>query len=149
MTRARQAGLLFISVTFTFRISLTIKIIIMKRLAFLFMLAAVACNNPGNSDWKAIQNLQPPLQTPGGKLTVTGSMEYGDPSGNPVLQKKSPQGINLQILMLEVVPPTDAKGRKQVNLTYTEDLQAEGQHTSVEVYYKNEKIADMKIEKVH
>lgn len=123
----------------------------MKRLAFLILLvAAIACNSEsgGGSKWEAIQNLQPPLKTPGGTLTVTGSMEYGDPSGNPVLQKKSPQGINPQILMLEVVPPTDAKGRKVVELKYQEDLQTADQHTSVEVYYKNDKIADMKIEKV-
>lgn len=123
----------------------------MKRLAFLIlMVAAIACNDgTTGGDWKAVQNLQPPLQTPGGKLTVTGSIEYGDPSGSPVLQKKSPQGINPKILMLEIVPPTDAKGRKIVNLTYDENLQTEDQHTSVEVYYKNDKIADMKIEKVH
>jgi hypothetical protein len=122
----------------------------MKRLAFLVLLAAaVACNDAGSADWKAIQNLQPPLKTPGGTLTVTGSMEYGDPSGNPTLQRKSPQGINAKILMLEVVPATDAKGRKVVNLEFKEDLGTEDQHTSVEVYYKNDKIADMKIEKVH
>lgn len=122
----------------------------MKRLAFLILMAAaVACNDGRTDDWKAVLNLQPPLPTPGGKLTVTGSMEYGDPSGNPVLQKKSPQGINPKILMLEVVPPTDAKGKKVVDLRYEENLQTEDQHTSVEVYYKNDKIADMKIEKVH
>lgn len=123
----------------------------MKRLAFLVLLAAaVACNDAGaGGDWKAIQNLQPPLKTPGGTLTVTGSMEYGDPNGNPTLQMKSPQGINPKILMLEVVPPTDLKGRKVVNLEYKADLATEDQHTSVEVYYKNDKIADMKIEKVH
>ena len=122
----------------------------MKRLAFvLLLLAAIACNDEKGSGWKAVQNLQPPLQTPGGKLTVTGSMEYGDPSGNPTLQERSPQGINPKILMLEVVPPTDAKGRKTVELKYERALQTEDQHTSVEVYYKGDKIADMKIEKVH
>jgi hypothetical protein len=121
----------------------------MKRLAFLVLLAAaIACNDEKPAEWKAVQNLQPPLKTPGGTLTVTGSMEYGDPSGNPTLQKISPQGINPQILMLEVVPPTDAKGRKVVDLKYEDNLQTENQHTSVEVYYKKNKIADMKIEKV-
>jgi hypothetical protein len=121
----------------------------MRRFAFLVLLvAAIACNDEKPAEWKAVQNLQPPLKTPGGTLTVTGSMEYGDPSGNPTLQKISPQGINPQILMLEVVPPTDAKGRKVVDLKYEENLQTENQHTSVEVYYKNNKIADMKVEKV-
>ena len=122
----------------------------MKRLALILLVfAAIACNNEKPSEWKAIQNLQPPLQTPGGKLTVTGSMEYGDPSGSPTLQKRSPQGINPQILMLEVVPPTDAKGRKVVDLKYEENLQTENQHTTVEVFYKGERVAEIKIEKVH
>jgi hypothetical protein len=125
----------------------------MRQLAFLILLfTAVACNNADNgkgADWKAVQDLMPPLKTPGGELRVTGSMEYGDPSGSPRLEKRSPQGFNPKILMLDVVPPTDAKGRKVVELTYTEGLQTEDQHTSVEVYYKGEKIADMKIEKVH
>jgi hypothetical protein len=122
----------------------------MKRLALLLMLAAaIACNDEKSGDWKAIQNLQPPLKTPGGHLTVTGSMNYGDPAGSPTLQKRSPQGINPKILMLDVVPPTDEKGSKKVDLRYEEDLATEDQHTSVEVYYKGDKIADMKIEKVH
>jgi hypothetical protein len=122
----------------------------MKRLAFIVLvLAAIACNDETKTEWKAIQNLQPPLRTPGGELKVTGSMEYGDPSGSPTLQKRSPQGINPQILMLDVVPPTDAKGRKIVDLEYKEDLQTENQHTTVEVFYKGERIAEIKIEKVH
>ena len=122
----------------------------MKRfLLFLALAAFIACNNEETGDWNATQNLHPPLKTPGGKLTVTGSMSYGDPGGNPTLQKRSPQGINPKILMLDVVPPTDLKGNKVVNLRYEEDLGTEDQHTSVEVYYKGDKIADMKIEKVH
>ena len=118
----------------------------MKRFALLLVLAAaIACNDEKSGDWKAVLNLMPPQK----HLTVTGSMMYGDPSGNPTLQKKVPQGINPKILMLEVVPPTDAKGNKKVDLKYEEDFQTEDQHTSVEVFYKNERIADIKIEKVH
>jgi len=124
----------------------------MRQLALLILLfTAIACNDPDDkgTEWTAIQDLQPPLKTPGGELRVKGSMEYGDPSGSPRLEKRSPQGFNPKILMLDVVPAADAKGRKVVELTYTEALQTEDQHTSVEVYYKGEKIADMKIEKVH
>jgi hypothetical protein len=121
----------------------------MKRIAFFVLLiTALACNNENGSDWKAILDLQPPRQTPGGKLTVTGSMNYGDPGGNPSLVKRSPQGFNHKILMLDVMPPTDLKGNKKVDLRYEEGLQTEDQHTSVEVYYKGDKIADMKVEKV-
>jgi len=119
----------------------------MKRLALLLMLAAaIACNDEKGGDWKAIQNLQPPLKTPGGHLTVTGDIMYGD--GTPTLQMKSPQGINPKILMLEVVPASDGKDKK-VPLKYEADLQTEDQHTSVEVFYKGDRIADMKVEKVH
>ena len=122
----------------------------MKRLLLFLALAAfISCNDEKAGEWKATQNLQPPLSTPGGKLLVTGSMDYGDPNGNPTLQKKSQQGINRKIFMLEVVPSTDLKGRKTVQLRYEENLGTEDQHTSVEVYYKGDKIADMKIEKVH
>ena len=121
----------------------------MKRLAFLLILfGAIACNDENGSDWKAILDLQPPRKTQGGELRVTGSMQYGDPSGTPTLVKRSPQGFNPKILMLDVVPPTDAKGNKKVELRYVEGLDNEDQHTSVEVYYKGEKIADMKVEKV-
>jgi hypothetical protein len=120
----------------------------MKRLAFLVLLiTALACNDENASDWNATLNLQPPRETPGGKLVVTGSMNYGDPNGNPSLVKRSPQGINPKILMLDVMPPTDLKGNKKVDLRYEEGLQMEDQHTSVEVYYKGEKIADMKVDK--
>ena len=120
----------------------------MKRVAFLVLLiTALACNDENASGWNATLNLQPPRETPGGKLIVTGSMDYGDPSGKPSLVKRSPQGFNPKILMLDVVPPTDLKGNVKAELRYEEGLQTEDQHTSVEVYYKGEKIADMKVEK--
>ncbi|HYF33197.1 MAG TPA: hypothetical protein VD993_18860 [Chitinophagaceae bacterium] len=123
----------------------------MKQLAIVLLLfGTFACNNEPSqqSDWKAVQNLQPPRETPGGQLKVTGTVRFKDyPS--PTLQPREPQGINPKIFMLDIVPGADPNGSNTISLTLTKTLMTEDELTSVEIYNKGEKIAEMKIEKVH
>lgn len=120
----------------------------MKRFAIIvLLLAAIACTEEQGHEWKAVQDLQPPRNTPGGTLKITGVLKYDGNTTSPSLLPREPQGINPKILMLEVINPT--KGKTELNYTYTHTMMTEDQFTSVEIYSKGEKIADLKIEKVH
>jgi hypothetical protein len=103
----------------------------------------------GSNGWRAWIDLQPPRQTPGGRLHVHGSFSAGDEKINYQLLKAEPQGTVREELILEITPaPTS--GANTIEVTFHEDLLNEDAYTSVRIRIKNrsDEVID-KIEKVH
>jgi|SRR5687767_3674995 len=93
------------------------------------------------SDWAAWVNLMPPLPTPGGTLHVTGNVDTHS-TDFAFLEKAVPQGINPKILMLNLIVETGivpVKNPQRVH--YTEPLAQKKQYQTVEIFYKQERIA--------
>jgi hypothetical protein len=95
---------------------------------------------PETSNWKAVEDRQPP----GVRLKVTGTVTTTRSNQEPRLTKAIPQGINPAILLLDLTITTtgevgnDVMGKRQVE--YREEIKA-GQYTSVEVRYDGQRIA--------
>ncbi len=101
-------------------------------------------SNITTSKWEAWINLMPVQPTPGGTLHVTG--EVNTHSTNfAFLQKAIPQGINAEILLLDLkvergfVPATNPQ-----QVYYTEGLLQQNQFTGIEILYKGKTIATIK-----
>jgi hypothetical protein len=86
--------------------------------------------------WVDTMPIQP---TPGGTLHVT-----ADINGNgrrAQLVKKVPQGINPEILMLEIkLSMTDEYVENPQHLSYAEQLQKSDQYKSIEIYFEDMKL---------
>ncbi len=91
-------------------------------------------------NWYAWINKQQIQPTTYGTLHVTGET-ITHPSKVAVLVKKNPQGINSQILLLEIVlHPSGIPTKQPQQLHYVETLVEENQYSSIEVFYLEEKI---------
>ncbi len=87
---------------------------------------------PKKNEWRSWIDLQPPVQSPGGTLYVTGQIHAGDEKIQYDLAKASPQGTNTKELILEVLP-SPTKGSVEIELRYEEKLDQKDKHTSVRV----------------
>ncbi len=89
---------------------------------------------PDTSNWKAVENRQPP----GVRLKVTGTVTTTRSNQEPRLTKAVPQGINPAILLLDLSIETsadvgsDVMGKRDVE--YNEEIQA-GQYTSIDIRF--------------
>jgi hypothetical protein len=104
---------------------------------------------PATSNWKAVEDRQPPGVT----LRVTGTVTTSNSNQVPHLTKANPQGINPAILLLDLSITTSGNpggavmGKQDVE--YREEIKA-GQYTSVDVRYDGKGIARIdQIEVVH
>lgn len=106
--------------------------------------------NIPTSNWAAWINLMPPLPTPGGTLHVIGTVDTNS-SDFAFLQKKVPQGTNPKILLLDLKVETGTIPAKNPQLVhYTESLTDKKQYHTVEIFYKQERIALIdEIKEVH
>ena len=66
------------------------------------------------TDWRAIHNFMPPRPA---RLRVTGECTFQTPGFKVTLQKKQPQGINPNILLLEKVVQAPTTTEPQVVTT--------------------------------
>lgn len=96
-------------------------------------------SKPKTSNWKAVEDRQPP----GVRLRVTGTVETTRSNQDPQLTKADPQGANPAILLLDLTIETsgdvgsDVMGKR--NVEYREDIRA-GQYTSVEIRFEGQTI---------
>jgi len=89
--------------------------------------------------WVDKQPIQP---TPGGTLHV--AVEMNGNGRRASLVRKNPQGINPAILMLEIILSiTTEYVENPQQLKYKEGLQTSNQYTSIEIYFKAEKLAEI------
>jgi len=92
------------------------------------------------SDWNAWIDTMPVQPTPGGTLHVTGEVDAG--SALAFLVKRQPQGINPQVLLLDlqvvngIVP---VKNPQQVH--YRENLEKGQRYTEVDIFYQGQEEA--------
>ncbi len=109
----------------------------------------MAGSAPETSNWKAVEDRQPP----GARLRVTGTVTTTMSNQDPRLTKANPQGINPSILLLDLTIETTGDvgsavmGKPEVQ--YREDITA-GQYSSVEIRYEGRSLASIDhIEVVH
>jgi hypothetical protein len=85
-------------------------------------------------------NLMPPIPTPGGTLHVFVEIVSNN-HGRHFLQKRVSQGINPQILMLDIkLSPLDIFIFNPQRLSYSEGLSNQKQYTSIEIYSDGKKL---------
>ena len=98
---------------------------------------------PETSDWKAVEDRQPP----GVRLKVTGTVETTRGNQQPKLTKAIPQGTNPAILLLDLSietsgdPGADVMGKR--NVEYNEEIKA-GQYTSIDIRFGGTTIESIK-----
>lgn len=113
--------------------------------------ADATCNGAKTHSWKAWANLMP---GPGSSkdVHVTGRISVPTGGWKAKLAKRSPQGINVRILQLElhVTPPSGnvAQVLTEFDVKYTEKGGA-SLHDRVEIFCGSERIADVPVEQVH
>lgn len=92
-------------------------------------------------DWKAWIDKQPVQPTPGGTLHVTGEVDTQS-TDQARLVKKVPQGINPNILLLELEIGGIVPAKNPQKVHYTDGLQNET-YTSIEIFYEENVIASI------
>ena len=100
---------------------------------------------PNTRNWKAWENRQPPGPP---KLLVTGEVETTSTNQTPHLAEASPQGINPEILLLDLTITAsgignDVMGWKEVRF---EKQVSKGQYTSVDIHADGEGVGSAKVE---
>jgi hypothetical protein len=94
---------------------------------------------PDTSNWKAVEDRQPP----GVRLKVTGTVTTTRSNQEPQLTKAVPQGINPAMLLLDLSIETsgnvgsDVMGKRDVE--YEEEIKA-GQYTSIHIRFASKGI---------
>jgi hypothetical protein len=111
--------------------------------------ADATCNGAKTHSWKAWANLMPGSSK---DVHVTGKISVPTGGWKAKLAKRSPQGINVRILQLElhVTPPSGIATQvlTEFDVKYTEKGGA-SLHDRVEIFCGSDRIADVPIEQVH
>ena len=102
-------------------------------------------------NWKAWQNLQPPIG-PTVRLTVTGGFESTNTNQTAQLSEHRPQGTNPAILLLDLTVSTSGVGNPVVQwrdvASVKKDIRKD-QYTEVEMLWQGQPIDKAKVESVH
>lgn len=107
------------------------------------------CHGATTRNWHAWVNLQPGSDR---SLHVKGTVDVNSGGWQARLTKRSPQGFNPRILLLDlhVTPPSGPTILPMLSLDVRYDERNAGNtYDRVEVYCGNERIADMQVEQAH
>jgi hypothetical protein len=102
---------------------------------------------PNTKNWKAWQNLQPPGPP---RLTVTGEVETTNSNQTPHLSEASPQGINPEILLLDLSITTAGTGLTVIawkQVTFAKEI-SKDQYSSVDIFSSGEPAGSAQVETV-
>ncbi|UWQ36564.1 hypothetical protein K3552_13775 [Leisingera aquaemixtae] len=104
---------------------------------------------PEMADFSAWINLMPPSS---GTLIVVGRVVTNGGDLQPKLTERIPQGINPQILILDLTieqtggPGTNDVAQRDVRF---EKQASQGQHSTVEIYFEGEQCTSLEITEAH
>jgi len=105
---------------------------------------------PNNRDWKAWEDSQPP-NPPGSKLHVSGEVETTNSAIVPVLKPAVPQGINPNILILDLtLENAGGPGTDDINYRpakYEDDIR-EGLYYQVHINWEGATVDTVDVESV-
>jgi hypothetical protein len=106
------------------------------------------CNGATTHSWKAWVNLMPGADK---TVHVTGQVRVNSGGWKAQLVKRVPQGINPDILLLDLViaPPTGPVTQPVLDLPVHFQEKTSGRPTRVQVFCDASVVADLKVEEVH
>jgi hypothetical protein len=102
---------------------------------------------PRNKNWKAWQNLQPPGPP---RLIVTGQVELSNTNETPDLREHVPQGINPEILLLDLSITAHGVGNPVMtwrDVRFEKSIQRD-QYSTVEISWDGQRIESLSVETV-
>ncbi len=107
-------------------------------------------SKPNTRNWNAWVDLQPPGP---GRLHVTGEVEVSATNKNPVLNKHQPQGINPEILLLDLAIVEQGLGNQVFawrEARYEETPVNKGQYSQVDILWEGNVVTSItKIGETH
>ncbi|MES1026445.1 hypothetical protein ABN584_26450 [Gloeocapsa sp. BRSZ] len=111
--------------------------------------AVMTCSVEETRDWYAWNNLMPPQPD---DFHVVGEVKVNNTQIVPMLSPKEPQGINPEILMLQLIliqqPGVGLPVITWVQARYNKVL-LNSTYKRVEIFCEDEKIADVPVEDIH